>query len=147
MGEPPDRLMQTSATTIAVETIQQVKNIQSKYWRCIYPKEPSPGIAGGERMHDLLRDMQALSLYKSFKMTELHIFRETVSRSFDKQVLASPNYENKAKLFVMFHDPPETQKDPNILTDEVNPYRTWIVSSTLLTFQEHLSITKTSLAL
>jgi histone deacetylase 6 len=38
MGEPPDRLNPTAATPQAVDTVQAVKLIQSKYWRSMYPK-------------------------------------------------------------------------------------------------------------
>ncbi len=38
MGEPPDRLTATQATEIAMTTVQQVKEIQSRYWRCMIPK-------------------------------------------------------------------------------------------------------------
>ena len=38
MGEPPDRLPPTAATHQAVDTVQQVKIVQSKYWRSMYPK-------------------------------------------------------------------------------------------------------------
>ncbi|OCT44449.1 Histone deacetylase HDA1 [Cladophialophora carrionii] len=51
MGEPPDRLQATAATSSAIDTISKVRNVQSKYWRSIYPKEPVAGIFGGERLH------------------------------------------------------------------------------------------------
>ena len=38
MGEPPDRLVATQATDIAMQTVQQVIQIQSHYWHCITPK-------------------------------------------------------------------------------------------------------------
>ena len=38
MGEPPDRLTATQATEIAMTTVQQVKEIQSRYWTNILPK-------------------------------------------------------------------------------------------------------------
>jgi histone deacetylase 6 len=38
MGEPPDRLNPTAATPHAVDTVQAVKLIQSRYWRSMYPK-------------------------------------------------------------------------------------------------------------
>ena len=41
MGEPPDRLTATQATEIAMTTVQQVKEIQSRYWGNIIPKGTS----------------------------------------------------------------------------------------------------------
>ncbi len=41
MGEPPDRLPPTAATNSAVEIVRQVSMIQSKYWRCMFPRGKS----------------------------------------------------------------------------------------------------------
>lgn len=38
MGEPPDRLLPTQATAIAVDTVEKVRAIQANYWDCIFPK-------------------------------------------------------------------------------------------------------------
>jgi len=72
MGEPPDRLLPTSATMSAVNTVQGVKEVQSKYWQSMFPKgvkketknvsifrwidylrspEPVDGLVGGARLH------------------------------------------------------------------------------------------------
>lgn len=40
MGEPPDRLISTSASRIAVETVERAAMIQSRFWSCMYPKVP-----------------------------------------------------------------------------------------------------------
>lgn len=41
MGEPPDRLIPSAATTSAIETVAQVRAVQSQHWRSIYPKGKS----------------------------------------------------------------------------------------------------------
>lgn len=72
MGEPPDRLSPTAPTNSAVEIVRQVSMIQSKYWRCMFPKgmpsavpyysevmnndlltvlDPVNGVVSGERLH------------------------------------------------------------------------------------------------
>lgn len=38
MGEPPDRMGATGPSEEARRTIQEVKEIQSKYWRCLWPR-------------------------------------------------------------------------------------------------------------
>lgn len=73
MGEPPDRLLPTSATQSAIDTVQYVKRIQSKYWRSMFPKgnwypskndseiacliikhlDPVDGLVGGDRLHGI----------------------------------------------------------------------------------------------
>lgn len=40
MGEPPDRLISTSASESAAETVGYVTKIQSGFWACMYPKVP-----------------------------------------------------------------------------------------------------------
>ena len=51
MGEPPDRMNPTRATQSAVDTIAKVRNVQSKQWSSIWPKEPIAGTLGGELLH------------------------------------------------------------------------------------------------
>ncbi|KIW97808.1 uncharacterized protein Z519_01392 [Cladophialophora bantiana CBS 173.52] len=130
MGEPPDRLQATSATQSAVDTVAKVRNVQSKYWRSIYPKDPVSGIFGGERLHDILRQYQAMHLYDSYKFTPLHIYRDTVSKSFDRQVLATPNYESKKALMIIFHDSPDLLSSSNGLSTQQKPHDTWLVDGT-----------------
>lgn len=48
MGEPPDRLLPTAATTSAIETVAQVRAVQSQHWRSIYPKGRSDEKLNGE---------------------------------------------------------------------------------------------------
>lgn len=51
MGEPPDRLIATQPTKSAVDTVQKVRHIQSRYWHCLSPKDPTDEIFGGQRLH------------------------------------------------------------------------------------------------
>ncbi|KIV87254.1 hypothetical protein PV11_02811 [Exophiala sideris] len=127
MGEPPDRLQATAATPSALETVAKVRNVQSKYWRSIYPKDPIGGIFGGERLHDIIRQWQAMHLYDKFKLTQLHIFRETISKSFDQQVLATPNYESKKRLLIIFHDAPDLLGHNAGLSTQHKLHDTWMV--------------------
>ncbi|KAI5282342.1 Histone deacetylase hda1, partial [Ascosphaera aggregata] len=89
MGEPPDRLSNVTASKIAVSTVELVKREQSKYWQCLYPK-PVPPSFYGHRLHDVLRQYQTKVLYDDFKMTNLYIYRDTISESFRNEVLATP---------------------------------------------------------
>jgi hypothetical protein len=70
--------------------------------------DPVGGISGGDRLHgrvpfvvffcgllfandsrDIIREWQAMSLYRDYKLTNVHIFRDEVSRSFKDQVLTT----------------------------------------------------------
>ncbi|EEP79153.1 histone deacetylase clr3 [Uncinocarpus reesii 1704] len=107
MGEPPDRLIGAGASNAGVSTVRQVAMIQSKYWRCMYPKgiqiqsELSsvyslkfnlgpPEAFWGNRVHDIIRQYQAKQLYDEHKLTSLYIYRNSISKSFENQVLARP---------------------------------------------------------
>lgn len=43
MGEPPDRLVETKATTSGAETVEQVVSHQSRFWTSLHPREVVQG--------------------------------------------------------------------------------------------------------
>lgn len=92
MGEPPDRLENVDPAPSSVDDIKAVLRQQSRFWASLYPKDMSSRLAGslqGERMHDIVRHMQASSLWDDFSMSPLFVHRESLSKSFEKQVLAT----------------------------------------------------------
>ena len=92
MGEPPDRLDPIEPSPLGVSTVQLVMRQQSKFWKCMYPKEMgkgSKGRVGGERLHDIIRTWQSKVMFDEFTMTSLFILREKISKSFENQVLAT----------------------------------------------------------
>ncbi|KAL2366192.1 hypothetical protein RJZ56_000840 [Blastomyces dermatitidis] len=128
MGEPPDRLHAPSASRAAVHTVKRVAMIQSAYWKCMYPKGP-PESFQGNRVHDIIRQYQAKQLYDNCKLTSLYIYRDTISKSFENQVLASPNYDAENPLLVIFHDPPELMGIPHPVTNTLEPHNCWLADS------------------
>ncbi|KAK2735021.1 Histone deacetylase hda1 [Myotisia sp. PD_48] len=125
MGEPPDRLQATTASSPAVQTVRRVATIQSKYWNCLYPKGPSKKFQGN-RLHDILRQYQAQQLYEELQLTSLYIYRSSISKSFENQVLASPNYDTADTLLVIFHDPPEMMGIPDPVTNVLEAHNCWL---------------------
>jgi histone deacetylase 6 len=93
MGEPPDRLPEgIEASEGAVDVVNLVIRTQSAYWKCLYPKNKARSrlqAMGGERLHDLLRRLQAEEYATNYKMAELWIMRDKLSKSFSRQVLAT----------------------------------------------------------
>jgi histone deacetylase 6 len=92
MGQPPDRLEQTNPSTTGVSDIKEVVRQQSKFWASLYPKDLSARLAGpmqGERMHDVIRRWQATTLWDEHQMSPLHVYRESLSKSFENQVMAT----------------------------------------------------------
>ena len=51
VGEPPDRLLSTSPSDLAAATVRRVVMVQSRYWSCMYPKEPKELGLWTDRLH------------------------------------------------------------------------------------------------
>jgi histone deacetylase 6 len=71
----------------------------------MYPKGPQEQGLWTDRLHDVIRAYQSKQLYDNFKLTSLYIYRTSISKSFENQVLASANYYQAVPLIVIFHDP------------------------------------------
>lgn len=50
MGEPPDRLADSSPTKAAIETVRRVRSIQAQHWTRLYPKTAAHPTYGN-RLH------------------------------------------------------------------------------------------------
>ncbi|KKY25385.1 putative histone deacetylase [Diplodia seriata] len=75
-----------------------------------------------------------------YMMTELFILRDKISKSFEKQVLATHNFAEERPLLVIFHEPPETTALPDprstkislhniFVTDVTKTYVEWAVKN------------------
>jgi histone deacetylase 6 len=108
MGEPPQRMVVPPLNTEAAHTIENVKRIQSQFWQCM-----KPGIVplrdiqrrGGERASDVIRTAQKAMLEARHTMIPLYVQRDKLSRSFDNQVLATPELYKARKILLIIHDP------------------------------------------
>lgn len=141
MGEPPDRLDEVEPTALGLSTVELVKRYQSWYWKCMYPKHDNKAVANtlhARRIHDIVRQADATDFWNQYRMTELFILRDKISRSFEKQVLATHNFAEERPLLVIFHEPPETTAltDPRskkinlhniFVTDVTKTYVEWAV--------------------
>ncbi|KAF4291467.1 hypothetical protein LV165_005248 [Aspergillus fumigatus] len=126
MGDPPDRLHSTLPSDLATSTVRRVMMIQSRYWRCMYPKVPQEQGLWTDRLHDVIRAYQSKQLYDNFKLTSLYIYRTSISKSFENQVLASANYYQAVPLIVIFHDPPEIMGLPHPVTNKLEAHNCWL---------------------
>lgn len=92
MGEPPERLEDTSPSMSGVDDVRLVLRQQSRFWSGLYPKNISARLAGplhGERMHDIVRRWQAATLWDEYEMSPLFVYNKHLSKSFENQVLAT----------------------------------------------------------
>ncbi|THC89821.1 hypothetical protein EYZ11_010730 [Aspergillus tanneri] len=126
MGDPPDRLHSTSPSELATSTVRRVIMIQSYYWKCMFPKAAQNQGNWTDRLHDVIRSYQAKQLYDNYKLTSLYIYRNAISKSFENQVLASPNYYQRTPLLVIFHDPPKIMGLPHPVTNKLEAHNCWL---------------------
>ncbi|KAF2145942.1 uncharacterized protein K452DRAFT_220067 [Aplosporella prunicola CBS 121167] len=144
MGEPPDRLGDIEPSRFGYETVELVKRTQSPFWKCMssyrtidqdYVSRLKP-----RRMHDIVRANDSEEFFQAHRMTELCIIRDRISTSFQKQVLATQDFDGKRPLLVIFHEPPETTvlRDPQsdhidlhniFVTDVTKTYVEWAVEN------------------
>lgn len=92
VGEPPERLENTAPTSSGVDDIKLVLRQQSRFWSCLYPKDPSGRLVGplhGQSMHDVVRQWQATTLFDEYEMSSLYVLRQNLYGSFGGQVLAT----------------------------------------------------------
>lgn len=129
MGEPPDRIVHAEPTKSGVDTVQRVLRTQSKLWPCLHPKYPAELLKSQNavRIHDVIRDWQYQKFFDEHEMTSLFIARSKISRSYENQVLATPNYTEACPLLLIFHDPPELMGVPDSRTQKLELHNTWLV--------------------
>ncbi|CAI7670803.1 unnamed protein product [Penicillium bialowiezense] len=128
MGEPPDRLTGSAPTKAAIDTVGRVRKIQSQYWSRLYPKN-TIAQTNGTRLHDIIRTFQSTQLYENCKLVPLYVYRTSISKSFDNQVLASPNYTQPVPLVVIFHDPPELMGQAHPVSNSMEAHNVWLADS------------------
>ncbi|EME47335.1 histone deacetylase hda1-like protein [Dothistroma septosporum NZE10] len=129
MGEPPDRLAETTPSISAVDDVKLVLRQQSRFWSCLFPKNPSERLAGslhGIRMHNIVREWQAEIMFTEHRMFPLSIQRQELAREYENQVLATSNYLEPRPLLLILHDPPEVLASPDPRTGRVELHNTWL---------------------
>ena len=132
MGEPPERVGELAPTPSAVQTIQKVINTQSQFWNCLHPKTKAlqkHRELGSERLHDVIREYQAKTFFDNYGMSELKVRSKGPSKSFNNQVLATFNFQEKRPLLVIFHDPPEVLGVPDPRNSQLELHNTFLVCS------------------
>jgi hypothetical protein len=72
MGEPPDRLISTTASTPAIQIVRRVMTAQSKYWKCMYPKVPPQEGLFTDRVHGNGIHLLSMKLNAALKIHRCH---------------------------------------------------------------------------
>jgi len=108
MGEPPERMTVPPLNKEAALTLDIVKRQQAPYWACMRPGVvplPELQLRGTDRMSDMMRTAQKSMLGDRYGMIPLYVQRTKLSRSFDNQVLATPELHKCRKILLIIHDP------------------------------------------
>jgi histone deacetylase 6 len=108
MGEPPPKMDIPKINKVAARLLAKVQAHQAPYWECMRPGIVDiafmPGLAN-HRLHDIVRTAQRQQLESKHKMSPLYIQREYIYKSFENQVLATPNIHHARRILVIIHDP------------------------------------------
>ncbi|KAE9362747.1 histone deacetylase-like protein [Stipitochalara longipes BDJ] len=142
MGEPPERMTIPPLNKEASNTLDQVKRQQAPYWDCmrvgvVDPEHLQPGT---DRLDGMIRTAQKSILSDKYGMIPIYIQRNKLSRSFDNQVLATPELHSSKKILLIIHDPVElfAQPDPYdnqvlshnaYVNDTIRPYIDWAITN------------------
>lgn len=107
MGEPPPKIEVYKPHYKADEVINRVLEAHAPYWDCLSRyRIPESAIDDGTiRIHDVIRKYQYMTLQERYEMVPVYILRENLYKSFEYEVLATPNVDKAKKVLLILHDP------------------------------------------
>ncbi|KAI1428388.1 histone deacetylase [Xylaria sp. FL1777] len=133
MGEPPPQMEMPPISKEAARVLAKVQAVHAPYWECM-----RPGIIdvqqlgnGASRLHDVIRGYQRQVLSEKHGMIPLFIQREAIFKSFDNQVLVTPDLQSKRKILFIIHDPPELVAMPDTIDNTVDPHNGFILNAVM----------------
>ncbi|RKP32901.1 hypothetical protein METBISCDRAFT_11348 [Metschnikowia bicuspidata] len=138
VGEPPENTVSTQPSFEAIETVNEVMKIQSKYWKCM-----RPGIASHIfddfyelpeeqtlSFAELLRGHQAKYLLTRYSFINLPIFYNSdeqqlsftldVPSHVNEIVFASPEVYSSTSIIISIHYPPEVWASVNPINGSID---------------------------
>lgn len=130
MGEPPPRMKVPKINKEAARTLAKVQAYQAPYWECMRPgvvNVPETQSLNGGRLHDVIRSAQQQALQTKHNMIPLYVQRDQISKSFENQVLVTPNLQQSRRLLVIIHDPPQLLAQPDVIDGSLDSHNAWVV--------------------
>ncbi|KAI0402978.1 histone deacetylase [Xylaria palmicola] len=132
MGEPPPQMEIPPISREAARVLAKVQAAQAPYWECMRPGIIDMQQLGKDasRLHDVIRGYQRQVLSEKHGMIPLFIQREALFKSFENQVLVTPDIQSKRRVLVVIHDPPELVAMPDTIDntlDGVTSYVDWAI--------------------
>ncbi|KAF4821254.1 Histone deacetylase clr3 [Colletotrichum tropicale] len=132
MGEPPPKMDIPMLNKDAARVLAKVQSYQAPYWECMRPGIiPVPEIQdlNATRLHDHVRLGQRQDLSQRHQMIPLFIQRDHLFKSYENQVLVTPDIQSARQLLVIIHDPPEFLAQPDVIDRHIELHNAWIVDS------------------
>ncbi|KAF2640892.1 hypothetical protein P280DRAFT_518234 [Massarina eburnea CBS 473.64] len=131
MLQPPERLVDNlpGPKASAVHTVQQVKRMQSKFWKCLHPKKVDkhdPTFHATTRLHEVIRAWQSMTLSTEQRMVPVMIHKPSIAKTFEHNVIATPDFLERHPLLVIFHEPPDVRIEPDPVTGKVELHNSWL---------------------
>ncbi|KAL6889930.1 hypothetical protein HDV57DRAFT_488088 [Trichoderma longibrachiatum] len=130
MGEPPPKLVLPGINKDAARTLAKVQAYHAPYWECMRPgivDVPEVQALNADRLHDVIRNAQRQVAQSKHSMIPLYIQRETISKSFENQVLVTPNLHEAKRILVILHDPPQLLAQVDAVDSTVDTHNAWVV--------------------
>ncbi|KAI1815049.1 histone deacetylase [Poronia punctata] len=124
MGEPPPQMDMPPISKDAARVLARVQAAQAPYWECMRPGIIDIQRVGNDasRFHDVIRGYQRQVLSEKHGMIPLFIQREALFKSYENQVLVTPDIQSKQKILFFIHDPPEVLAAPDPIDNTVDPH-------------------------
>lgn len=141
IGEPPDELPEPTKDPKleAIEMIDKVIHIQSKYWKCLRRKYGNAGCNFSEPVTDsiisknfplqtAIRQGQFQQLSKEKGFIEFPIEKLEIP---DDSVLCSPDVYQQSTIIIIVHNTPEIWAKRDVITGVINPASSVVIDSPL----------------
>ncbi|KAI1178174.1 histone deacetylase [Nemania sp. FL0916] len=127
MGEPPPRINVPPISQEAARMLARVQAVQAPYWECMRPGIIDvQQIGTSSRLHDVVRGSQRQTLSEQYGMIPLFIQRECLFKSFENEVMVTPDLQSKRKILFIIHDPPELLAMPDLIDNRVDLHNAFV---------------------
>ncbi|KOS18449.1 Histone deacetylase clr3 [Escovopsis weberi] len=130
MGEPPPKMDLPKLNVEAARILARVQAYQAPYWDCMRPgivDVPNVQSLNGDRLHDVIRNSQRQVLQTKHNMVPLYVQRDRLFKSFENQVLVTPDLSQSRKILVIIHDPPQLVAQPDVIDTTLDAHNAWVV--------------------
>ena len=107
MGEPPPRIDLPAVNADAKRMLAKVQAYQAPHWECMRQGVVSAADLEGlnvRRMHEVIRESQMADFLRKHGMSPLHIQKESLFKTFNGQVLVTPDIQQAKRLLIVIHD-------------------------------------------